>query len=115
MSPSRVKVSPSKARPSTRLSLPTRLPNPRRWLGGNGAVYLTVVNGTGVPDQLVSATSPLAATVEFHETVNDNGILRMQPQPDGFEIPAGGSLAFQPGGKHIMLVELSQAIGRRRD
>ena len=27
-----------------------------------------------------------------------------------FEIPAGGSLAFQPGGKHIMLVELSQPL-----
>lgn len=96
--------------PVNKLIVTNSIAHPAPLAGGNGAVYLTVVNGTGVPDQLVSAASPLAATVEFHETINDNGILRMQPQPDGFEIPAGGSLAFQPGGKHIMLVELSQPL-----
>ena len=97
-------------RPVNALSVTNPIAQPAPLVGGNGAVYLTLVNGTGVPDRLVSAASPLAATVEFHETVNDNGILRMQPQPDGFEIPAAGSLVFQPGGKHIMLVQLTQPL-----
>lgn len=96
--------------PINELMVTNPIAQPAPLAGGNGAVYLTVVNGTNAPDQLLSAASPLAATVEFHETINDNGILRMQPQPDGFEIPAGGSLAFQPGDKHIMLVELSQPL-----
>lgn len=96
--------------PVNKLMVTNPIAQPAPLVGGNGAIYLTLINGTGAPERLLSAESPLAATVEFHETVNDNGVLRMQPQPDGFEIPAGGSLAFQPGGKHIMLVELSQPL-----
>lgn len=76
--------------------------------GGNGAVYLTIHSET--TDQLVSAVSPSAALVEFHESIDDNGIMRMVPQPDGFEIPGGGMVALEQGGKHIMLTNLTAAL-----
>jgi copper(I)-binding protein len=33
--------------------------------------------------------------------------MRMRPQPDGFAIPAGGELTLEPGGKHLMLVNMA--------
>lgn len=76
--------------------------------GGNGAVYLTI--HSEIADQLISAVSPSAALVEFHESVNDNGIMRMVPQPEGFTIPEGGMVALEQGGKHIMLTNLTSAL-----
>lgn len=77
---------------------------------GNGVVYLTVTNGTGQADRLLSAESPVADHVELHETINDNGVMRMRPQPDGFEIPPHSILELKPGGKHIMLVDLTAPL-----
>jgi hypothetical protein len=78
--------------------------------GGTSAVYFSVLNGLDHDVRLVSASSPVAAVVETHETVNDNGIMRMIPQPDGFLIPARQSLKLEPGGKHIMLIDLAAPL-----
>jgi copper(I)-binding protein len=78
--------------------------------GGNGAVYLSIHNGTDVEEQLLSLTTDVADAAELHETVNDNNVMRMEARPEGFAIPAGGELALEPGGKHIMLVNLHQPL-----
>jgi periplasmic copper chaperone A len=78
--------------------------------GGNGGAFMTITNGSGQADRLVSAQSPAAGTVEIHETYDDNGVMRMRPVPGGFEIPAGGKLELKPGGKHIMLIGLTAAL-----
>lgn len=71
---------------------------------GNGAVYLMLTNGTAIDDQLVGVASDVANAVEFHETINDNNVMRMEPRPEGFPLPAGETLRLEPGGKHIMLI-----------
>ncbi len=78
--------------------------------GGNGAAYFTVLNGLDTPVRLAGATGPIAAAVELHETVNDNGVMKMEPHPEGFEIPAGGVLELKPGGKHVMLLGLTKPL-----
>lgn len=78
--------------------------------GGNGAAYLTVLNGLDVPVRLASAAGDMAAAVELHETVDDNGVMKMEPHPEGFEIPAGGTLVLRPGGKHVMLLGLVKPL-----
>lgn len=78
--------------------------------GGNGAIYLTLANGRNVPVQLVRATSSAAATVQIHETVQDNSIMRMQHLETGISIPAGSTVALEPGGLHIMLMELAAPL-----
>ena len=78
--------------------------------GGNGAVYLTVLNGLDQAVQLLSASSPAADVVELHETVEENGVMRMMPRPEGFTVPAGGSVELKPGGKHVMLIGLAQPL-----
>jgi periplasmic copper chaperone A len=78
--------------------------------GGNGAAYLTVLNGLDVPVRLASVAGDMAAAVELHETVDDNGVMKMEPHPEGFEIPAGGTLVLKPGGKHVMLLGLVKPL-----
>jgi len=78
--------------------------------GGNGAAYLTILNGLDEDVQLQAASSAAAATVELHETVEESGVMRMVPHPEGFTVPAGGSLVLKPGGKHVMLLGVVQPL-----
>ncbi|MEJ5246537.1 MAG: copper chaperone PCu(A)C [Caldilinea sp.] len=78
--------------------------------GGTGAVYFTVLNGLDQEVRLVSASSPVANVVETHETVSENGVMKMIPLPDGYAIPAGEALVLKPGGKHIMLIDLVKPL-----
>lgn len=78
--------------------------------GGMGGAFLTVVNTGSAPDRLVSARSPIAQTVETHETIDDNGVMKMRPVAGGFEVPANGKLELKPGGKHLMFVGLTSPL-----
>lgn len=76
---------------------------------GNTAIYLTLLNGTGVADRLVAVSSPLAVA-ELHESIHEGDVMRMEPRPEGFDIPAEGGLVLQPGGKHIMLLNVPEPL-----
>ncbi|MFK4729629.1 copper chaperone PCu(A)C [Agromyces mediolanus] len=63
------------------------------------------------PITIVSAETELAGRVELHETVeNETGEMVMREKDGGFAIPAGGSLSLEPGGNHLMLMELGGPI-----
>jgi len=83
---------------------------PAPLVGGTGAIYLTVLNGLDSDVQLVSASSPVANVVETHETIAENGVMRMIPLPDGYTVPAGEALVLKPGGKHIMLIDIVEPL-----
>jgi copper(I)-binding protein len=83
---------------------------PSPMTAGNGAAYMTILNGFGSDVQLVSAESEASNVVELHETVDDNGVMRMQPRPEGFTVPAGGMVELKPGGKHVMLIDLVEPL-----
>jgi copper(I)-binding protein len=70
---------------------------------GVGAVYLRLLNHAAQEDALLSVSSPLARAAELHEVVEEGELLRMVPRPEGFVLPAGGTLALLPGGRHVML------------
>jgi periplasmic copper chaperone A len=78
--------------------------------GGTGGAFMTIRNETGQTDRLRSAVSPAARAVELHETVDDNGVMRMVPQPEGWEIGSGSRLELKPGAKHIMLIDLVRPL-----
>jgi copper(I)-binding protein len=72
-----------------------------------GAAYLVITNGGEEDDVLLGASSPAAATVEVHETTMDSdGAMVMQPV-GSVAIPAGETVRLEPGGYHIMLIELT--------
>ena len=73
-----------------------------------GAVYVTLKGGAQ-PDQLTAVSTPVAATAEVHETINDNGVMKMRPV-HSVPIAANASLTFTPGGSHIMLTGLKRPL-----
>lgn len=58
---------------------------------------------------LIEVSSPLAAVVEVHEMIMDNGVMKMRARPR-LDLPAGKSIALKPGSYHIMLMELKQPL-----
>ncbi|TNM30337.1 copper chaperone PCu(A)C [Streptomyces sedi] len=65
--------------------------------------FLTVHNAGGTDDALVSVSSDLTGSVEMHETV-ENAMRRVGELP----VPAGGALALERGGSHLMFVDLAE-------
>ncbi|MFV0309168.1 MAG: copper chaperone PCu(A)C [Desertimonas sp.] len=75
-----------------------------------GVVYATLENEGDETIQLVAASTPVAQSVELHRTeMDDDGQMTMAEEPDGFEIPAGGTLVLEPGGNHLMLMDIDPA------
>jgi periplasmic copper chaperone A len=71
------------------------------------AGYARIVNHGAEADRLIAATGEIAGRTEIHEmTVNAEGVMTMRPV-DGLEIPAGGELALEPGGYHVMFFDLA--------
>jgi periplasmic copper chaperone A len=95
---------------SQRIAIADPMARPSPLEGGTGGAFMTVRNSGGEADRLRSASSPAAKVVELHETVDDNGVMRMVPQPNGWEIAPGGKLVLEPGGKHLMLIDLRQPL-----
>lgn len=54
-------------------------------------------------DRLLAVECDAAAGAMLHETVRDGEVMRMVHRPEGYLIPAGGTVALEPGGRHIML------------
>jgi hypothetical protein len=76
----------------------------------SAGAFLTVLNGLDEPIRFVSAEAQVSNVVELHETKEEDGVMKMIPQPDGFEIPAGEALILKPGGKHVMFIGLLQPL-----
>lgn len=77
--------------------------------GRTGAAYFSLAN-RGEPDRLVSAVSPMARKVELHTSATDaSGVARMRPV-GALELPAGGEAELVPGGMHLMMFGLGEAL-----
>ncbi len=74
------------------------------------AMYLTLKNDGSAPVQLTGVETDVARVVEMHQSeIQTNGLVRMQPV-ESVEIPAGGEVMFEPGGFHIMLIDIDRAL-----
>ena len=98
-----------------------------------GALYLTIANTGGLDDALIGASvdPSVAGIAEMHETVAvaaddstsmttaegmpaataGSGETMMEMRPvDRIVAPANGSVALEPGGYHIMLMDLAAPL-----
>lgn len=97
-----------------------------------GAVYMTVESDEGASIVGASVDESVAARVELHETTiadgdmadtddradsddmamedGDHGGAMMMQEVEAIEVPAGGSVGLEPGGLHIMLLELAEPL-----
>ncbi|HVV94625.1 MAG TPA: copper chaperone PCu(A)C [Hyphomicrobiales bacterium] len=75
-----------------------------------GAGYLTITNVGPTADRLVAVSTPAAASVTQHRTVEEGGTSRMVPIVGGMEIPPGKTVTFAPSGAHLMLMGLKAPL-----
>jgi copper(I)-binding protein len=74
-----------------------------------GVAYLTIRNEGAEDDALLSIATPAAAMPMLHETVVTNGVATM-PHVTSIPVPAGGTVALEPGGFHAMLMDLAAPL-----
>lgn len=74
------------------------------------AAFMTLRNTGGAADRLLSASAvSVAGTVELHTVVKEGDVMRMRAIP-AIEVPAGQSVVLQPGGLHVMLMDLRRPL-----
>ena len=86
--------------PLTAHSLEVSLPRPGTT---KGVAYAVLTNTTSAAITITDVASPQFEAVEMHESVITDGVSRMH-KLDSVTIPATGSVAFERGGKHLMLL-----------
>ena len=62
-----------------------------------------------VDARLVAVTSPVASRAEVHEMTMDGDVMRMR-EIGALDLPRGKPVALEPGGFHIMLLNLTRPI-----
>lgn len=68
--------------------------------------YFSLQNNTGEALELVAITAPRIGSIEIHETVETEGMLRMRRVPS-VRIESNQRVVFEPGGKHLMLFDVT--------
>ena len=68
-----------------------------------------IIHGGKTPDRLTAVSSSKAARIELHESSMQGGMMSMKPLA-GADVPAGGQLAFKPGGNHAMVFGIDPAV-----
>ena len=77
--------------------------------GEASAVYMRISNRGATDQVIVSAESAAAGQIDFHQTVVENDVARMEAL-EALVIPAGQTLELRPGGAHIMLSGLASDL-----
>jgi len=73
------------------------------------AGYLEIRNGTRETVRITGASSPDFERIEFHRTEQQDGMARMI-ESVFLEIPARSTLALEPGGHHLMLINARRPL-----
>lgn len=75
-------------------------------VGGMTGVFMQITNNTEAAVTLIGGTSDIAPMVQVHQVVDG----MMTEKPEGIEIKPGETVTLEPGGLHVMLMGLTEAI-----
>lgn len=75
------------------------------------AGYFDVKNHGNVADRLIAVVSPIADRVEIHTVEMTEGVMKMR-RIEGIDLAPDESISFRPGGKHLMLFDVSIPDGQ---
>ncbi len=81
-----------------------RAPAPGQKVAGAYMELVSRANNT-----LVSVSSPVAARGELHTMTMEEGVMKMRPA-GRIELRAGRPVKLEPGGLHVMLIDLKQPL-----
>lgn len=71
-----------------------------------GVAFMTI-RSKGEADRLLSYTTEACARPELHTHIKDEGGVMRMRQVEAIDIPAGGEAVLQPGGLHLMCIQLN--------
>lgn len=77
--------------------------------GTNAVGYMVLANRGRRVDVLEKVESPVAASVEMHESSMAGGIMSMKPV-EAVSVPPGGQVTFGPGAYHLMIIGLKRTL-----
>jgi copper(I)-binding protein len=77
---------------------------------GAAAAYLRITSPE--PDRLLDVAVPsgVARRAELHQTAVSGGDVMTMQQVEAIELPAGEAVPLEPGGYHVMLLELAEPL-----
>lgn len=75
-----------------------------------GEGYMSITNNGDTDDTLISASTPVALGSALHQTLGTGEATSMVPAEGGIPIPAGATIALEPGGPHVMFQGLSAPL-----
>ena len=79
--------------------------------GRDVAAGYFMAENQGAAISLVSASSPVAATVEMHTHSMADGVMKMR-KVEAVDLPEEGSVAFEPGSFHLMMFGFARDEGQ---
>jgi copper(I)-binding protein len=74
-----------------------------------GVVFFTISNAGNTTDRLLRASTPVAGGVALHQMAVEEGMMKMRAVPS-LELRPGARLELQPGGYHLMLLDLKHPL-----
>ncbi|WP_386683593.1 copper chaperone PCu(A)C [Loktanella sp. R86503] len=72
--------------------------------------FLTVTNAGTVDDTLIAAASTISGDTQIHEMAMQGDVMKMRELSEGLPIPAGETVTLQPGGYHLMFMDLNYPL-----
>ena len=78
--------------------------------GMNSALYFNINNITAKADALYKVTSKVAELVQLHATVKNADGTEGMKEIKQIAVPANGVIKFEPGGYHVMLINLKNKL-----
>lgn len=74
----------------------------------NAGAFMLLNSKSG--DQLIAVSSEIAAKTEVHEMKIADGVMKMRPLATALALPPNQTVKLAPGGYHIMLMGIQQAL-----
>lgn len=73
------------------------------------AAFMVIRNAGDKDVKVVRADNPASKVTELHTHLNEGGIMKMRQVP-AIEIKAKSEVKLQPGGLHVMLIDMKNAM-----
>lgn len=67
------------------------------------------IENKGAADQLISASSPMAAEMQLHTMSMEGNVMKMR-EVKVIDVPANGSVDLKPGGLHLMFMDIKAPL-----
>ncbi|ANQ24308.1 copper resistance protein CopZ [Vibrio natriegens] len=71
--------------------------------------FLQLNNHGEKEDALIAAESPIAARIELHNHIMEDGVMKMVKVSE-ISVPAKGTVALEPGSFHLMIFNPNQTL-----